>query len=314
MSLTKPAGITGLDSAHPLFANIATFWEFGQLDKDLVTDTAITSTSTVVDDPDAGTVRAFAAGAALVTNTLPLNGENTILVVYKNTGAIGTGSDTTYFFDLAASDTQLRWKQQGYSSFDYEIKLESGNSGVVINRWAPYGNDQGVYAGVHATALQFTTAQPLFYQDGAEVPLVSGGATATAWTGEPYAIPVMTDVAVDGTVQLAAIVVFDKVLNASELASVTSDPWSMVLSTAGPSFAIDDVILNPGDTITITTSNWGATDPTQAVITDSQSNTLTLPLIKTGTDTYTFTMPALPATGNTAPGLLFGTDYNVEVS
>jgi hypothetical protein len=315
MSLTKPAGITGLDSAHPLFANIATFWEFGQLDKDLVTDTAITSTSTVVNDPDLGDGRRFDPGTNLVTNTLSVPDESTIVMAWKNLGTLGTGADGVMFLDLLTSPTALQYKQRGYYAHDVELVMETGNRGSQTNQFNTFGKDQAVYSGVHACAFAFTVGTPVYYLDGVEVlPNQVNTIGGAADINGAYDVPVLTSVGADGTIILAAIVVFDKVLNASELASVTSDPWAMVLSTAGPSFTIDDVILNPGDTITITTSNWGATDPTQAVITDSQSNTLTLPLTKTGTGTYTFTMPALPATGNTAPGLLFGTGYNVEVS
>ena len=36
MSLLKPAGIQGLNTGDPLYANLVKFWEVGQTDKELV--------------------------------------------------------------------------------------------------------------------------------------------------------------------------------------------------------------------------------------------------------------------------------------
>lgn len=85
-------------------------------------------------------------------------------------------------------------------------------------------------------------------------------------------------------------------------------------AAAVPSFTLDDSDAQPGDTITVTVSDWGETDPTQAVITDSEGNQLTRALTKVTATTFTFTMPTLPTAGNTGSGLVFGSGYTIEVS
>lgn len=71
-----------------------------------------------------------------------------------------------------------------------------------------------------------------------------------------------------------------------------------------PDFTIS-ADFEPGETVTIVAANYPSS-PTQITLIDSAANDVTLPLNSAGGNNYTFTMPALPATGSDAAYLRFG--------
>lgn len=102
----------------------------------------------------------------------------------------------------------------------------------------------------------------------------------------------------DGSIRAGGVLV--------EVVNPPTDPLFTLTDDQGnPTNAVFD-----GRTITVTTSNWGETDPTHVEITDTAStpNTLTLPLTATATpDVYEFTMPQVSEVeGESIDGLFAG--------
>lgn len=80
-------------------------------------------------------------------------------------------------------------------------------------------------------------------------------------------------------------------------------------SAPTPSISLSGVYA-PGQTISATLTNYIGT-PTQATLTDTGNNSVSVDLIAAGND-YTFTLPDLPDAGNDTAGLLFG-DVTVTI-
>ncbi len=82
---------------------------------------------------------------------------------------------------------------------------------------------------------------------------------------------------------------------------------------AGPTVTLNQTELTPGGTISGTYSNFSSTPTSPLTLTDSNGNTISVPVtVDSGAKTWTGTMPALPTSGSIA-GLLFG-NIDVELS
>lgn len=84
----------------------------------------------------------------------------------------------------------------------------------------------------------------------------------------------------------------------------------LTYGSAGPSITLSTTAFTPNATITCQLTNF-ATYPTEVTLTDSASNTLTLPLTQVLGDEHTFQIPAAPALGASVQLLKAG---NVTVS
>ncbi len=284
----KPDSIVGLDTGHALNANITAFLEFGQLDKELVGDTALTTTAALVDDSDIGVSRTFASSADAVTETLNISGGCTILVVMNHSGlrANGAGSEC-YFVHGVSNSNQLSYYYRGYSPYYTRAILRGSGGAYRTLDTSGYANDAAFNQG-HAIAATFDVSAEMKSAEDGSIDANTDVTTTSALTSA-ITCEFMHSLGADASVNVGAIVVFDKVLSDAELQSVTNDPWALVVVT--PVLTIVSVTeCRLGESFTVTIENGD--------LAAAQSVTATLEGVDLGaatavtTLTATFDMPS----------------------
>jgi len=139
MSLLKPAGIQSLNTGHALYANLAAFWEIGQTDKDLVSDTALGSVRTVANDADIGACRTYnSAALGDFSQTLPVTKGASYTFIFKSLQEYGPMST---LMDGPNSFNQMELRIDRYSSGSVRLDQRYGSGGTVINEWHPFSTD-----------------------------------------------------------------------------------------------------------------------------------------------------------------------------
>jgi hypothetical protein len=243
MSYVKPDGISGLNSGHALFSDVQYFCEFGQLNKELVNDTALTTTAATVNDVDIGSCREFTSAANAITETLGMAGlGQTVVFVHKIIATLDdSDSDCSYMLLDTAG---------------HVIKIDLYNGSRIINKFrGNYGTENSLSAYyADQSAINNTRCYAVTLDETAGMKTAMDGAltetlaaTTTAFS-ESKNVALMSSVGTTATVRLAAIIVFNRVLLDAELQSVTSDPWAM-LATAPAITSVDaDNEINPSQT------------------------------------------------------------------
>ncbi len=265
MSLIKPDGITGLDSGHALYANVERFFELGQLDKELVGDTALTTTATTQTDADIGECLEFDSNADAITETVSFGGGGkTVLIVHKTTATFGDGAADVDFLDLDGGGHAVK------------INLRNGLQYSTIFRGA-YGDyviqnsnavaDQAAVDDLRCFAVTLSETGGIKYAVDGTID-ASSVATTDAFSA-PQNVSLMSAIGTaTASSRVGAIVLFDKVLSDAELMSVTADPWAMV--DVPPVRGITDIdtdnSVQAGQTlVSITTAGLDASPATQIV-------------------------------------------------
>lgn len=133
---------------------------------------------------------------------------------------------------------------------------------------------------------------------------IDGNSEPGAWNYETSSIGVTS----------TSKLTFDKYDESTEgmvIYSIEVRTGADISGNAEPSISLAGVYA-PGQTITATLSNFVGV-PTQATLTDSNSNARVVSLTSVGGNDYTFPLPSLPSDGNNSAGLLFG-DVTVEIT
>ena len=343
--------ISGLNTGHALYADIQAFLEFGQLDKELVGDTALTTTAALVDDVDIGDARTFDATADAISETVSITGDVTILVISRLLTGRADGLNGNILFAYAeASGNNVTLQYEGFSPYKYISKSRANYSSTVITNGDGFATDDAFDDG-HAVAFTFDINGTNKSAMDGTLGAASSTAPAAAYAGSPV-LAFMSSIGSSASVNVGAIVIFNKALSDAELQSVTSDPWALtaaanadpVLDTpqANVSFQVGSAgtidcganfsDANVGDTLTFTDDNnlnavtglsWNGTtgvytyDGTLAIgvynasVTASDGNGGTYP-----TDTFTITVTALVLTADsiTAAPIYAGTTVTVSLS
>jgi hypothetical protein len=239
MSLVKPVGITGLNTGHPLNANIRQFLEFGGSNTDLVNASALTTGATNADIAALGKCVLATSANKGVTQKLIVSDADTILLIYQHVG-LGASSSTTSFANLTKNiiNTQnsIDLRYQFFGSQDYEIVIR-GNGGVAQKVTIKPFTDQGfLYGNPHAMAFSSSpgdaSALVVGCMDGTQLVVANNTAQNDPYSPQPLSVDLISDIGVDGNTYLSAAIVFNKRLSAAEMVSVTTDPWAMVATTA----------------------------------------------------------------------------------
>lgn len=258
----KPASVA-LNTAHALYANIHRFYEFGVLDKELVTDTALTiSGASVVTDADIGVSRAFVNGAT-ISESASIPQDCTILLVTAGRGTRVTGGaaacDANFLYlNSSGNKIQLRYN---YASGGYFTSRYDGASGAQKDlNGNSFANDAAFNTGL-ATAFHFadteTRKSALNGTLGSATDAVAGGALGSP----PISVPFF---ATNGTVTIGttanfpvgAIVVFNTLLSDADMQSITADPWQLLIEPAEITVIdTDDILVDGQQNFTATIVN-----------------------------------------------------------
>jgi len=210
----KPDNISGLAGAHPLNANIAQFFEFGQLDKELVGDTALTIGSAPVQaDADIGSSRKF-TDASSVAETLQVDGDRTVLVVCRPYGTKLYGGDGMEFVGRGVvGGDSFTVNYSGYSGVGFEslIKVDYGDERNL--KADDFASDAAFHTG-QAFAIHMADTEEMKWAYNGTV----GGSTDTGSTIE-YAntltVNLFNSANAADDFNVGAIVVFNKMLQGS---------------------------------------------------------------------------------------------------
>lgn len=257
----KPASISGLNAGHALYADIAQFFELGVLDKELVSDVALTiGSASVVDDADIGVSRAFVNGST-ISQSAAIPQDCTVLLVTAGRGTRVTGGaaacDANFLYlNTSGNKVQFRYDYGGNGRFTSRY---DGASGATKDLHSDaFANDGAFNTGL-AVAFHFADTETrkscLNGTIGAATDAVAGGALGSP----PVSVPFF---ATNGTVTIGttanfpvgAIVVFDRLLTDAEMQDITTDPWAML--DAGPAVGTltgvqgSDIIANGEQNIT----------------------------------------------------------------
>ena len=247
----KPA-ISGLNTDHALYDDIQAFLEFGQLDKELVGDTALTTTAALVDDTDIGDARTFDATADAVAETVTITGDCTILVIARMIGSHSIGSNGNVFFALGGTGGDFVYLM--YDDFS-PYKFQSGNRANYTPGATLRTNGDGLDATAHAQGHTIAATLDLngtnkLCRDGV-IATETSSMTGTAYAASPI-LSFMSSIGSSASVNVGAIVVFDRALSDAELQSVTSDPWALTAEANS-----DPVLDTPQDDLTIQEGQTG---------------------------------------------------------
>jgi hypothetical protein len=291
--IKKYVNITGLNTGHSLYSKVAKFLNFDDTITCLKTGTTYTSTSAITEDDLLGKGRSFTANTNVVSPTVPVGAECTVLAIYRHTGANtgGTSSDSM-LFQLSSGNT-FALSAGSWSSYDYRVLLR-GNFGTTYYRdYKPYAGVVTEKQKIHATALDYAQGVRSFYQNGVEVPLFgsTGGTPTFTPSANPIQVTVAPVVGTTGSFILSGFVVFNTLLTDAEKAEVTTNPWDLTNGNM-PLVASVNGTLKPNTLITATLANYPVY-PTTVTLADARTNSITLPLTDIGGGQYTFTVPDL---------------------
>ncbi len=285
---TKPSGIAGLDTGHALYANIDKFFEFGQLDKELVGDTSLSITSApVVSDADIGDARQFTSSSS-VTDTFNIDGDRTILAIFAGRGTRSYSGNGLQFVNLDSTDA-LRVYYRGYGGGYLRSTFRGGGGSYRNLNSDSFGNDPAFATG-HAYAAHLADTETMKSCLNGTLGTLTNTGSSNALSGS-VSVSLLSGAHANDDFSVGAIVVFDKVLSDAELQSVTNDPWALVDNTVTPVFTIVSVTeCRLGESFTVTIENGD--------LAAAQSVTATLEGVDLGaatavtTLTATFDMPS----------------------
>lgn len=276
MSYVKPEGITGLDTGHALYADVERFYEFGQLNKELVSDTAITTTAVAVnDDVDIGDCLEFDAAGDVVTPSLSFDGGGkTILLVHKVNATFGSGTaDVGYLYMVDAGhilDINLR------NGTQYSTTLR-GNYGTELILNSNALADQAALDALRCVAITLSATGGIKYAINGVIDNSTATTTNEFLTAKNVAIMSTFGAGVTSD-RLGALVLFDRVLTDGELTTLTANPWGLV-GVPDPRAIVDidtDNIVQAGQVGVMITCNSLDTAPTvQTVTLEGEALTVT---------------------------------------
>jgi hypothetical protein len=236
----KPA-ISGLNTGHALYSDIQAFLEFGQLDKELVGDTALTTTAALVDDVDIGDARTFDATADAILETVSITGDVTILVISRLLTGRAEGLNGNILFAYAeASGNNVTLQYEGFTPYKYISKSRANYSSTVTTNGDGFATDDAFDDG-HAVAFTFDISGTNKSAMDGTLGAASSTAPTAAYAGSPV-LAFMSSIGSSASANVGAIVIFNKALSDAELQSVTSDPWALTVTANQAPIAPDDSI------------------------------------------------------------------------
>lgn len=264
MSLVKPNGLDGLDTGNSLYSSILAAYEFGILDKELVGDTALTTTAVNVTDANIGKAKTFDATADAVAETTTVTTDCTILVVTRLNGTRNGGLDSEiHFVSYVGSGDQISLEYSGFTPFKFESFCRSNFvESPPLNVEGDGFVDDAAYGAGHAVAATFTS------DPGTMKMCVNGTIQTDTQLGVAQAISgnqvleMMPYLGVDGSANVGAIVIFDGVLSDANLQSITNDPWALFTATA-LAITTEPSTVTRGETGVVLESSAGGFEATQ---------------------------------------------------
>lgn len=290
--IKKYDNITGLNTSHALYSKIDRFIVFGDTNQCLKNGTTYTTTAAIVEDDLLGKSRHFTTNSNVVSPTVPVPVNATVMMIYRHTGAnTGGATSDTYMFQLSGGNSFAVFAGS-WSAYDYRISRR-GSFGTSYNTdYKPYAGVVTEKQKIHAMAVDYFSGTSSLYLNGNAVS-VFGGTTNTTFTSSanPINVTIAPSVGTTGSFLLAGFVVFNTQLTDAEKASVTTDPWELTNGNT-PLVATIDKTLTPNTLITATLLNY-VTAPTYVTVSDARGNSINLPLTSIGSNQHTFTMPAL---------------------
>lgn len=302
--IKKLVGITGLNTEHPLYGAVTNFIDVSDVITSYPSGAIYSSAATAVDDADLGMCREFDANGDVISPTVPIAINGTVLAVYKYLGGAAEGFpiNDTYFFNYVNNGNQFKWQTASTSNFDYRTNRRFNFGTSVDTDYEPYNQNVTLKRTPRASAISYGAGSPFMYSNGVAFTANAGAGGASGTPSiNPIQVSLMPSIGSNGAIRLSAFVVFNRLLTDAELIDITQNPWDLVVGTL-PLEASISAALTPGATITATLINYPAL-PTTVTIADSRGNDIVLPLTATGATTATFTVPAL-ASSNAGPEYL----------
>lgn len=226
MSLLKPSNITGVDNQYFLHSKLEAVYEFGQLDKELISDTSITTTATTVTDTDLGECKEFTQDSDVLSEVLQYSGgEKTIVFVQKlDVSAIDGDTDVTY---LDAGVPAGHYFTMALYNGTRHIMTFRGGNGSQIDLHASTASSIAEIEARRCLAISLSESSGLKWANDGQVD------TSTSLTTSAYSTTVSAQIMSHigssvNSVRLAGILVFNELLTDDELYSVTTNPWGAV--------------------------------------------------------------------------------------
>ena len=262
MSILKPNGLNGLDTGNALYSSILAAYEFGILNKELVGDTALTTTAVNVTDANIGKAKTFDATADAVTETTTVTTDCTVLVVTTLTGTRNGGLDSEInFVDYVGSGDEINLRYVGFTPFNFESRCRSDFSSVVTVESDGFADDEAYGAG-HAIAATYTSS------GGTMKTCINGTIGADTQTGVTNAIDdnnvlaMMGGMGTLGSANVGAIVIFNGVLSDANLQTITNNPWDLFDAT-GLAITTEPSTVTRGETGLVLGSSAGGFEAVQ---------------------------------------------------
>lgn len=301
----KPDGITGLNTGHSLYANITKFYEFGQLDKELVADVAVSLTNAAVtDSADIGDARTITT-TTTTSETIAIPDDSTVLVVCRPKGTRANGDPSSYEIFTLNSGDAARFRYRGYSGGYFEVSHRGNFSSYKHVSNGSLGDDPTYQTG-HAIAAHLTGTGTMKTCRNGTIGANTEATVTQNFSTSPVTAALFPSLGSETDTDVGAIVVFNKLLSDAELQSVTNNPWDLVQGAAV--FSVDSIsnaTPTPGTSVTVSMSS--GTGPYTATL-----NGKTLTATSQAANSFTFDCPDPMLFDDKT--LLFNTSYTLEMT
>ena len=306
MSLLKPVNMTGLDTNHALFGNIKSFVELGVLDKELVSDTAVTTTAANATDADLGECRVFTQDSDVLSYNLSVEAGDTLVVIKRFNGPYRAGTSSQLWYTRTDGGDRLNVFENGYSTAQLSVFLRANYSAFHGHEFNPYeGTAQMPQLAAEVLVVPVSLDAPLttHINNTAFTGSVSDDTiTETDFSVVPLSVPLMSKTTAGSSSNVAAIILFDRTLTSTEITQISDNPWGLTDGTPAQTVALD-APLQIGAAFSGTYSFFSGIPTGPATISDgtrSMSVSVTITDNGDGTGTFSGTMPGLPASGSSA--------------
>lgn len=227
----KPSAILGLNTAHPDFGSLHRFYEIGLLNRELVTDTALTMANTeFINDPDIGPARSFVGAPALSTlaPALSVPTDSTVILICAGRGTRIAGTSSVQFLYAFTSSNKVALTYNYGSGGRFQFQYEGSNAGESA-LWSSnvFASDLQFLTG-HFVAVDYTAEGPRTVCINGVMQTTSESTVSGALSPDPHTVPLMSAIGSTANFSVGAIAVFHPALSTARKQAVTTQPWLLL--------------------------------------------------------------------------------------